>query len=125
MGVAVPRAPVGTRSPEPPQKFGHGPLFVGQLLSRNQVSQKIRVKPPPPPPPPLKFQMHIFYHIQILSYSNSLILNIMCKNKVYIHQYAINEKIIIKYKIIDFNAHILKYLSSSFYVNLPSELEEQ
>ena len=24
MGVAVPRAPVGTRSPEPPQKFGHG-----------------------------------------------------------------------------------------------------
>ena len=40
MGVAVPRASVGTRSPEPPQKFGHGPLFVGQLLSRNQVSQK-------------------------------------------------------------------------------------
>ena len=25
MGVAVPRAPVGIRSPEPPQKFGHGP----------------------------------------------------------------------------------------------------
>ena len=40
MGVAVPRAPVGTQSREPPQKFGHGPLFVGQLLSRNQVSQK-------------------------------------------------------------------------------------
>ena len=39
MGVAVPRAPVVTRSPEPPQKFGHGPKFVGQLLSRNQVSQ--------------------------------------------------------------------------------------
>ena len=25
MGVAVPRAPVGTRSPEPPQKYGHRP----------------------------------------------------------------------------------------------------
>ena len=47
MGVAVPRAPVGTRSPKPPQKFGHGPLFVGQLLSRNQVPQKNRVNPPP------------------------------------------------------------------------------
>ena len=40
MGVAVPLAPVGTRSPELPQKFGHGPWFVGQLLFRNQVSQK-------------------------------------------------------------------------------------
>ena len=40
MGVAIPRAPVGTRSPGPPQKFGHRPLFVGQLLSRKQVSQK-------------------------------------------------------------------------------------
>ena len=26
-----------------------GPLFVGQLLSRNQVTQKIRVNSPPPP----------------------------------------------------------------------------
>ena len=26
--------------PEPPQKFGYGPKFVGQLLSRNQVSCK-------------------------------------------------------------------------------------
>ena len=46
MGVAVPRAPVVTRSPEPPQKFGHGPLFVGQLLSRNQVSQNNQGEPP-------------------------------------------------------------------------------
>ena len=45
MSVAVPQAPVGTRSPEAPQKFGHGPYFVGQLLSRNQVLQKIRVNP--------------------------------------------------------------------------------
>ena len=37
MGVTVPWA-LGT-----PSKFGHGPSFVGQLLSRNQVSQKIRV----------------------------------------------------------------------------------
>ena len=42
MGVAVPRAPVGTRSPEPPQKF------VGQLLSRIQVSQNNQGEPPPP-----------------------------------------------------------------------------
>ena len=48
MGVAVPRAPVVTRSPEPPQKFGHGPLFVGQLLSRHQVSQNNQGEPPPP-----------------------------------------------------------------------------
>ena len=49
MGVVVPQASVGTgRSPEPPQKFGHGDLFVGQLLSRNQVTQKIRAIPPPP-----------------------------------------------------------------------------
>ena len=46
MGVAVPRAPVVSRSPEPPQKFGHGPLFVGQLLSRNQVSQNNQGEPP-------------------------------------------------------------------------------
>ena len=44
----VPRAPVGTRSPETPQNFGHGPRFVGQLLSRNKVSQKMMVTPPPP-----------------------------------------------------------------------------
>ena len=52
MGVAVPLAPVVTRSPEPPQKFGHGPSFVGQLRSRNQVEPP----PPPPPPPPLKWK---------------------------------------------------------------------
>ena len=45
-------APVGTRSPEPLKSFGHGPYFFCQLLSRNQVSRKIRVTPPPPPPPP-------------------------------------------------------------------------
>ena len=52
MGVAVPRAPMVTQSSEPPQKFGHGPKFVGQLLSRNQVSQNNQGEPPPPPPPP-------------------------------------------------------------------------
>ena len=46
MSVAGPRAAVGTRSPEPPQKFGHGPFFIGQLLSENQVSQKNQVEPP-------------------------------------------------------------------------------
>ena len=38
MGVAVPRALVG--GSVPPQKFGH--WFVGQLLSRKQVSRKIQ-----------------------------------------------------------------------------------
>ena len=47
--MAVPRTPVGTRGPEPPQKFHYGPKFVGQMLSRNQVSQQNRVNPPPPP----------------------------------------------------------------------------
>ena len=46
MGVAVPRASVGTRSPGPPQKFGHRPLFVDQLLSPNQISQKNQGEPP-------------------------------------------------------------------------------
>ena len=36
-----------TRSPEPPQKFSYGPYFAGQLLSRNQFSQKNRVNPSP------------------------------------------------------------------------------
>ena len=49
MGVAVPRAPVVNRSPEPPQKFGNGPYFVGQMLSRNQVLQNNQGQPPPPP----------------------------------------------------------------------------
>ena len=40
LGVAAPRAPVGGRGPRPAQKFGPGPYFVGQLLTRNQVSQK-------------------------------------------------------------------------------------
>ena len=44
MGVAVLRAPVGTRSPKLPQKFGHGPKFVGQLLSRNQVTLTVVFK---------------------------------------------------------------------------------
>ena len=47
MGVAVPREPVGTRSPVPLQKFGHGLLFVGQLLSRNRVSQTNQGEPRP------------------------------------------------------------------------------
>ena len=42
MGVAVPRAPVVTRSPEPPQKFGHGPSLLV-----NQVSQNNQGEPPP------------------------------------------------------------------------------
>ena len=49
MGVAVPRALISGWGPGRPQKFGHGPLFVGQLLSRKQVSQKIQAAPPPPP----------------------------------------------------------------------------
>ena len=58
MGVAAPRAPFGGWDPGPPQKFGHWSYFVGQLLSRNQVSQKnTHWPPPPPPPPPLKKQM--------------------------------------------------------------------
>ena len=46
MGVAAPRAPIGGWGPGPPQKFGHRSLFVGQLLSRNQVSQKNQGEPP-------------------------------------------------------------------------------
>ena len=45
MGVAIPRAPVSIRSPEPPQKFGHRPQYVGQLLSPNQISQKNQGEP--------------------------------------------------------------------------------
>ena len=48
MGVAAPRAPFGGWGPGPPQKFGHWSKFVGQLLSRNQVSQKNTHCPPPP-----------------------------------------------------------------------------
>ena len=33
----------------PPQKFGHGSKFTGQLLSRKQVSQINQAEPPPPP----------------------------------------------------------------------------
>ena len=43
MGVAAPQEPFGGWGPEPPQKFGHWSLFVGQLLSRNQVSQKNKI----------------------------------------------------------------------------------
>ena len=42
MSVTALLAPVGTSSSGPPQKFGHGPSSVGQLLSRNQVSQQFR-----------------------------------------------------------------------------------
>ena len=45
MGVAVPRAPAGGWSPGPPLKLGHRSYFSGQLLSRKQVSQKIRLDP--------------------------------------------------------------------------------
>ena len=38
MGVAVPRALVGSWGPGSPQKFGNWSKFVGQLLSRKQVS---------------------------------------------------------------------------------------
>ena len=41
LGVATLRAIFGTGSSEPPQKFGHGSLLFGQLLSRNGASQKI------------------------------------------------------------------------------------
>ena len=34
LGVAAPRARVGGRGPQPAQKFGPGPHFVGQLLSQ-------------------------------------------------------------------------------------------
>ena len=34
---------VGVR--EPLQKFGHWSLFIGQLLSRKQVSQKVQAPP--------------------------------------------------------------------------------
>ena len=47
MGVAVSWALVGGLGPGPPQKFGHWSLFVGQLLSWKQVSQKIQAGPPP------------------------------------------------------------------------------
>ena len=50
MGVAVPRAPVDTRSPKLPQKFGYGPWVVRQLLSRNQVSQNKQAAPLHRPP---------------------------------------------------------------------------
>ena len=40
---------VAARSPQPPQKFGHRPSFIGQLLSRNQVLHKNHGEPPPPP----------------------------------------------------------------------------
>ena len=36
MGVAIPRALVGSWVPGPPQKF------VGQLLTRNEISQTIQ-----------------------------------------------------------------------------------
>ena len=50
MGVAATRPMLGTGSSGPPQKFRHMSFFFGQLLSQNQVSQKIWVEPPPPPP---------------------------------------------------------------------------
>ena len=37
MGVAAPQVPAGARSLQALQKSCHGPLFIGQLLSRNQV----------------------------------------------------------------------------------------
>ena len=41
LGVATLSAIFGTGSSEPPQKFGHGSLLFGQLLSQNPVSHKI------------------------------------------------------------------------------------
>ena len=59
--------PAGTGGhPEPPQKFGHGPLYVGQLLSRNQVSQNNQGEPlPPPPPPPPPLNPNKSYYINV------------------------------------------------------------
>ena len=44
MGVAVPRAPVGTRSPEPP-------ILLVNCYFEIKFHKIIRVNPPPPPPP--------------------------------------------------------------------------
>ena len=44
MGVAVPRALVVTRSPEPPQKFVTGP----SLLVNYYLEIKFQGEPPPP-----------------------------------------------------------------------------
>ena len=55
----------GVRNPLKSSVTGHG-----QLLSRNQVSQKIRATPPPPPPP-LK-QMEHQYRDQLNNSSCSL-----------------------------------------------------
>ena len=55
MGVAAPRAPIGGWGPGPPQKFG-------QLLSRNQVSQKNQGEPPPPPLKLLNITYLILYN---------------------------------------------------------------
>ena len=48
MGVVVAQAPVGTRSPEPPQNFGHGPgpcLLVNCYLEI-KFHKKNQGKPP-------------------------------------------------------------------------------
>ena len=50
-GVAVPRAPVGTQSPEPRQKIGIS-LLVNCYLEIKFHNQKTGWTPPPPPPPP-------------------------------------------------------------------------
>ena len=46
MDMAAPRELLGGRGPGPPQKFGNMSYFVGQLLSRKQVSQTIWGEPP-------------------------------------------------------------------------------
>ena len=47
MGVAVPRALVGTRSPEPPQNFVIGPNLLVNCYLEIKFHNKIRVNPPP------------------------------------------------------------------------------
>ena len=63
MSVAAPR---GGWGPQPPQKFGHESYFNGQLLSRKQVSQKIRVNPPLTKKG--KFDITKWYYRSILAY---------------------------------------------------------
>ena len=45
MGVDATQVLVCARRPRPPQKFGQGPLFLAQLLSRNHVLHKNQGEP--------------------------------------------------------------------------------
>ena len=49
MGVAVPWAPVGTRSPEPLKSLVTGPSLLVDCYLEIKFHIKIRVNPPPPP----------------------------------------------------------------------------